>query len=102
MKPDFDLNDPHVKNAIKIYRAQMEKALDVPQRVESAVLPIYWTLKSPTKPEQVGSGVAVRNQEEYFIFSASHVFDDIGTYALLVGTGGGEKLATLSGERFST
>jgi hypothetical protein len=102
MKPDFDLDDPRVKKAIEIHRTQMERALAVQQRVESAVLPIYWTLKSPNRPEQVGSGVAVHIKNEYFIFSASHVFDDIGAYALLVGTGGGEKLATLSGERFST
>lgn len=80
----------------------MEKALSAPQKVENAVLPIYWTLRSPTKPEQVASGVVVRIKTEYFIFSASHVFDDIKEYALLVGTGEGRELVTLSGERFST
>lgn len=102
MKVGFDLDDSRVKEAIEIYRRQMEIALDAPQHVESAVLPIYWTLKAPTKPEQVGSGVVVGIKGEYFIFSASHVFDDVGHHALLVATGGGERLATLSGERFST
>lgn len=102
MKPIFDLDDPGVNKAIEILRAQMEKALNVPQRVESAVLPIFFTLKSLTKPEQVGTGVAFCIKNEHFIFSASHVFHDISSYALLVGTGGGERLAVLSGERFST
>lgn len=98
----FDLENPSVKLAIEAHRIQIEKALSVSQQVEKAVLPIYWTLKSPTRPEQVASGVVVRIKTEYFIFSASHVFDDIKTYALLVGTGDGRELATLSGERFSS
>lgn len=102
MKPKIDLSDPRVKLAIQIHRKQMGKALVVPQRVENAVLPIYWTLKSETKPEQVASGVVVRIEAEYFIFSASHVFDDIGSYALLIGAGDGSRLATLSGDRFSS
>lgn len=102
MKPNFDLDDPRVKQAITAHRKQMERALDAPQRVEDAVLPIYWTLRSETKPEQVGSGVVVRIETEYFVFSASHVFDDIGSYALLIGTGDGSRLAVLSGDRFSS
>ena len=102
MKANFDLKNPIIKLAIESHRIQMEKALSATQEVENAVLPIYWTLKSPTKPEQVGSGVVVRIKTEYFIFSASHVFDDIKGYALLVGTGEGRELAILSGEHFST
>jgi hypothetical protein len=102
MKPNFDLKNPIVKLAIRVHQAQMLKALSIHQRVENAVLPIYWPLKKITRPEQIGSGVVVFIKGEYFIFSASHVFDDIGSFALLVGTGGGEPLATLSGERFST
>jgi len=41
-------------------------------------------------------------KDEFFVFSASHVFDDIGGYQLLLGIGGGSKLAALSGERFSS
>jgi hypothetical protein len=95
LKPNFDLKNPIIKSAIEFHQIQMEKALSAPKQVENAVLPIYWTLRSPTKPEQVASGVVVRIKTEYFIFSASHVFDDIKGYALLVGTGEGR-------ERFST
>lgn len=102
MKPNIDLDDPRVKLALKIVQKQMESALEVPQTVENAVLPIYWTLRSKVKPEQVGSGVVVRIKNEFFVFSASHVFDDIGAYQLLLGTGGGRKLVALSGERFSS
>lgn len=102
MKPNIDLIDPRVKLAIHAFQKQMERALCVPQRVEDAVLPTYWTLKSKTRPEQVGSGVVVRIEKEFFIFSASHIFDDIGSYALLVSTGDGSKLAALTGDRFSS
>ena len=90
-----------IDELVKYYRMRIAKALDVSQRVESAVLPIYWTAKGPNRPDQIGSGVVVSIGGEYFIFSASHVFNHIGTYALLIGTGS-EKLVTLSGERFST
>lgn len=99
---NIDLNDPRVKMAIFIYRTQIKKAMEVPQRVEDAVLPIYWTLKSTKKPEQTGSGVIVRIKDEYFVFSASHVFDDIGQYSLLIGAGDGSPLTPLSGDRFSS
>jgi hypothetical protein len=102
MKPNFDMDDPRVKLAIEIHRKQMEKALGVSQTVENSVLPIYWTLRSETKPEQVGSGVVVSIKDEFFVFSASHVFDDIGGFQLLLGIGDGSKLAALSGERFSS
>lgn len=102
MKPNLDLDDPRVKLAVSAYRKQMEKALAVSQHIEDAVLPIYWTLMAGKKPEQIGSGVVVRIESEHFIFSASHVFDDIGSYALLIGAGDGSKLATLSGDRFSS
>jgi hypothetical protein len=102
MKPDFDMDDPRVKFAIELHRKQMEKALSVSQTVEDSVLPIYWTLRSERKPEQVGSGVVVAIKDEFFVFSASHVFDDIGGFQLLLSTGEGSKLASLSGERFSS
>ncbi|MEM5548800.1 hypothetical protein [Pseudoalteromonas fuliginea] len=102
MKPNIDLEDPRVKHIIELHNSQMHKALAAEQRVENSVLPIYHTLKSDTKPEQIGSGVVVKISDEYFIFSASHVFDVIGKFSLLIGLGGGEKLVQFPGERFST
>lgn len=102
MKPSFDLDNPIVKQAIQVHQKQVEKAWGVPQRVENAVLPIYWTLKSKRKPEQIASGVVLRIKDEFFVFSASHVFDSIGNYCLLIGAGNGTLLATLAGDRFST
>lgn len=101
MKPNFDLENPKIKQAISVYFDQIEKALVVRPHVENAVLPVYWTLRSK-KPEQAASGVIVRIKTEYFILSASHVFDDIGSHALLVGAGNGNMLACLSGDRFSS
>lgn len=102
MKPKINLKDPRVKFAMNLFSTQMRKALEVKQTVESAVLPVLFPLKRKTKPEQIGSCVIVYIDGEYFAFSASHVFDVIGSHALLVGAGGMEKLTPLSGERFST
>ena len=102
MKPDIDLDDPRVKKAISTYEVGMHAAHSVSQTVESAVLPIYLPLKSPSKPEQIGSCVAVRIKGENFIFSASHVFDEIGSRQIMVGLGIGMPIMTLQGERFST
>lgn len=102
MKPNFNLDDPRHQLALAIHESQMIAALKVPQRVEDAVLPIYWTLKSPTKPEQIGSGVIVKIESEYFVFSASHIFDSIGTSQLLIGSGRGTKLSSFVGDRFSS
>ncbi|KAA0796728.1 hypothetical protein DN398_25365 [Bacillus sp. JAS102] len=101
-KPDINLKNPIVKEAIIFFQNKAIKALDVPQRVESAVIPIYHTPKLKRKPVQIGSGVLVKIKSEYFIFSASHVFDDIGSYQLLIGDGTGSKVQSLSGERFSS
>ncbi|PMG54159.1 hypothetical protein BCT40_10445 [Vibrio lentus] len=102
MKPMIDLEKPLVKKGVDIYKNQVEKALLYTINLERAVVPIYWTLKTETKPEQVGSGVIVELGGEYFIFSASHVFDDIKQFQLLIGVGNGERLVSLGGERFSS
>lgn len=100
MKPTLDLKDPKVKVGLQFFFGQVERALQVAHRFEDATFPIYWTLK--TKPEQIGSGVLVNIKDQYFIFSASHIFDNIGDFQLLIGTGNKAKLLSLSGERFST
>lgn len=102
MKQNFNLDEPSHQLALAIYESKMITALKAPQRVENAVLPIYWTLKTPTKPEQIGSGVVVKIESEYFVFSASHIFDSIGTYQLLIGSGHGTMLSSLVGDRFSS
>ncbi len=95
MKPDINWADPKVKLVLEFYENQMRMALEVPQRVESAVFPIYHTIKSPTKPEQIGSGVLVCIGKEYFIFSASHVFDSIGKNCLLIALTRGKPLFSI-------
>jgi hypothetical protein len=102
MKSDIDLADHKVKWAIRVHENLMKKALEVPQTVESAVFPIYHTIRSVTKPEQIGSGVLVCIKQEYFIFSASHIFDQIGERQMLIALVRKEKLFSLTGERFST
>lgn len=98
----LDMKDP-VVNAISNYVHSLgAEALDLTLDIEEAVCPIFWTLKKPTKPEQTGSGVFVEIKEQYFVFSASHVFDDIGEYQLLMAVNGEDKLISFSGERFST
>lgn len=101
MKVGIDLNDPRVKFALALMRRQVGMALDLPQRIESAVLPIYHTLK-PKKLEQTGSGVAFQIGGEYFVLSASHVFDDIGVHQLCMAVSRGELLCTFGGDRFSS
>ncbi|WP_461672524.1 hypothetical protein [Priestia megaterium] len=102
VKPNIDLENPIVKKAITYFQNKMIKALNVPQSVESAVVPIYHVPKLKRKPVQIGSGVLVKIKSEYFIFSASHVFDEIGDYPLLTSDGTGSKVQSLSGDRFST
>lgn len=101
MKVGIDLNDPGVQFALALVGRQAAMALDLPQRVESAVLPIYHTLKG-NRLDQTGSGVAFQIGGEYFVMSASHVFDDIGTHRLCMAVAKGELLSHFAGDRFST
>ena len=101
-KPNINLENPIVKKAITYFQNKMIKALNVPQRVESAVVPIYHKPSLKRKPVQIGSGVLVKIKSEYFIFSASHVFDEIGSHQLLTGDGTGSEVQSLSGDRFSS
>lgn len=101
MKVDIDLKDPRVQFALALMGRQVGMALDLPQRVESAVLPIYHTLKG-NRLEQTGSGVAFQMGGEYFVLSASHVFDDIGVHRLCMAVAKGELLCHFGGDRFSS
>lgn len=98
----LDMKDPVVNAVSNHVHLLGAEALDLTLNIEEAVCPIFWTLRKPTKPEQTGSGVFVELKGQYFVFSASHVFDDIGEFQLLMAVNGEEKLVSFSGERFST
>lgn len=108
MKPKIDLDNPITKIAMKLHTNEVEKALNIEQSVERAVLPIYAIPKSKahnpkkTKPEQIGSGVIVNIKSEFFIFSATHVFCEFEGNAILIGTQIYKPIEQLKGERFST
>lgn len=102
MKPNIDLKNPLTKKIINIYSERVLKALNAKQTVEKSVIPIYHIPDFKRKPIQIASGVLVRIKKEYFIFSASHVFDQIGSKALLTGDGVGGEILCLPGERFSS
>ena len=99
---DLDIKPPLFNMLMAFYAERMQLALEAPQKVEQAILPVYWTLKNPRKPEQIGSCVVLRLKDQYFALSASHVFDEIGQNQLLVAVGNGYPLQAFSGERFST
>ncbi|MBU3169899.1 hypothetical protein [Clostridium estertheticum] len=102
MKPKIDLENPIIKECTTYFHNKMIEALNVPQKVESAVIPIYHIPKLKRKPIQIASGVLVKIKNEYFIFSASHVFDEIGNKQLLIGDGSGTEIKSISGDRFSS
>ena len=80
MKESIDLNSNKIKNVIEYYEIKWKTALKFAEKIEYAVLPIYFPIKKVHRPEQIGSGVIVKIGTEYFIFSASHVFDVIGSH----------------------
>lgn len=107
MKPKIDLESPITKIALSLLYREVKIAWEMEQSVEKAVIPIYYIpkrkghQKKKTKPEQLGTGVLIRIKQEYFIFSATHVFIEFeGTCVL---TGKGQKpIEQLTGERLST
>lgn len=101
-KNRLDMKDPKVKVISKYIHKIAASALDETLIIEKSVNPIFHTIKKPTKPEQIASGVFVRIKGQYFVLSASHVFDVIGAFSLLMAVEGEEKLTTFEGERFST
>jgi hypothetical protein len=63
VKSNIDTQHPLIKVALSHFKERMVMALDAPQNVERAVLPLYTLPKSKghqkpkTKPEQIGSSV---------------------------------------------
>ncbi|GAB4019506.1 hypothetical protein GCM10028808_57470 [Spirosoma migulaei] len=108
MKPKINLKSPLVIEAMNRLYEQVEIALDAPRHVEDAVIPIHCIPKSKlhnkpkTKPEQIGSGVLVTIKNNYFIFSATHVFLEFQGKAIFTGLGKGTLIENLSGDRYST
>ncbi len=106
IKPNFDLKDPIIKYAINTFQTEVINALNAPQTVEKAVVPIYAILKrkghqAPSqKPQQIGTGVLVNIVDQYFIFTAAHVVKEFMGYVLLTSTGNGTPLQELKGESF--
>jgi len=108
MKPKIDLNHPLTKIGIELSQRSSIRALEAKQTVESAVIPIYGFRKrkahqrKPPKAEQIASGVLVKIKDEYFVFSATHVFWDFEDKALITGPMNGNLTEQIAGERFST
>ncbi len=97
MKQKIDYTDP----IFDLYKIKCYEALDSTLELEKSTLPIYAVLKN-NKPEHIGTGVLINIKSKFFIFSASHVFDEIGDDPLSIGLGKGRKLLTFGGDRFST
>lgn len=100
MKPDIDPNDPRVIALANLMNEKAAAVLNADRRIEEAVFPIYSLTKR--RLEQTASSVALRIKSEYFLLSASHVFDSIGDYRVSVGSFNGSKIAQLGGDRFSS
>jgi hypothetical protein len=84
------------------YKNRVQMASNASLKIEAAVLPIYFLQKASTRLQQVASGVCLRVKDQHFVLSASHVFDDIGHYQLLVGVEYGRPIVSFAGERLST
>jgi len=108
MKPDIDLKSPIFKEVRDWFLKESKKALKAPQTVEKAIIPIYTIpitkehLKQKKKFEQIGSGILVKIKELYFVFTAEHVFEDTGEYAIAIGAGDGSPVQQFEGSRYSS
>ena len=108
MKPKFDLNSPLFLLVKDFLNKESIKALETDQTVEKSVLPIYALpktkghLKKKTKYEQIASGVLVNVKNEYFVFTADHVFKDTKEYAIAISTGNGNLIQQFKGERYTS
>lgn len=108
MKPKIDLKSPIFKIVADWFMKESKKALQAPQTVEKAIIPIYAIpetkqhRKKEIKYEQIGSGVIVEIKDEYFVFTAEHVFDGTGDYAIAIGAGDGSPIQQFNGSRYSS
>lgn len=99
-KPKFDLTHPAVSAGIEIYKERATLAYELAAAKDDAVRPVFALNERTQSIQHVGSCVLLKIQDEFFALSASHVFDDVGTYQLLFGFG--DRLRSFAGDRFSS
>lgn len=99
-KPKIDIASPLIAAGIRQYKEQATKAFEQAKKMDNAVRPVYALDERTQLVEQAGSGVLLAVADELFLLSASHVFDAIGAYQLLIGFG--SQLMSFKGDRFST
>jgi hypothetical protein len=99
-KPKIDLSDPRIRAAVDLYTSQATIAATAAARKDDAVRPVYALNVRTNKIAQEGSCVLLAVADQIFALSASHVFDAVGQYQLLIGCG--NRLHALPGDRFSS
>lgn len=108
MKPNIDTDSLLFKMAQAAMSKEVKPALEIEMKVENAVIPIAAIPPTPMhrnpkkKPEQIGSGVLVNIKDQYFIFSATHVFTYFEGKSFFTSISGHSLMEQISGERFST
>ncbi|HIH8976156.1 TPA: hypothetical protein ACYUTM_001227 [Serratia marcescens] len=102
MSKKLDLKEPLTKKIIERMNIHFAICLDNTLQIEKCVNSVLFPIKNEMRPEAIGSGVFVHINGEYFLFSASHVFDEIGSYQLLMSCEGERYVTTFKGERFSS
>ena len=99
-KPKIDLEHPVVAAALEIYKRLATQAYELAAEKDSAVRPVFALNERTQSVRHIGSCVLLKVRDEIFALSASHVFDDVGKYQLLIGCG--NRLHSLAGDRFSS
>ena len=98
--PKIDLEDPRIAAGVKLYSRQALKAYELVKCFDDAVRPVYAFDEGRKSVTHVGTGVLFTAGGELFLLSASHVFDAVGTYQLLIGAT--DVLRPFKGDRFSS
>jgi hypothetical protein len=99
-KPKIDLTHPVVSAGVEKYKERATLAYGLAAAKDEAVRPVYALNERTKSVQHVGSCVLLQVQGEFFVLSASHVFDDVGTFQLLFGFG--DRLHSFAGDRFSS
>lgn len=105
MRKKIDINNPIKRSIIAFQQARAQEALSVEPRVEHASLPIYRINAKSNKKnnlEQIATGIIVNIKEQYFVFSASHVFEQFGDLQIFIGGGDNNEILQIGGDRFSS